>query len=73
MAPDYKKWMAKLLEYDFEIQYKPGASNKVADALSRVLLPTELHQLVGIQWLDYEALQGEVNNDEFLTKLKVEL
>lgn len=65
--------MAKLLGYDFEIQYKPGASSKVANALSRVLLPAELHQLVGIQWLDWEALQREIDNDEFLTKLKVEL
>ena len=70
MAPDYQKWMAKLLEYDFKIQYKPGASNKVADALSRVLLPTELRQLVGKQWLDWEALQREIDNDEFLTKMK---
>ncbi|KAH9656946.1 hypothetical protein KPL70_022865 [Citrus sinensis] len=60
VAPDYKKWMAKLLEYDFEIQYKPSASNKVADALSRVLLPTELHQLVGIQWLDWEAFVVQI-------------
>ena len=56
MAPDYKKWMAKLLGYDYEIQYKLSARNEVADTLSRVLLPTELHQLVGIQWLDWEAL-----------------
>ena len=52
MAPDYQKWMAKLLGYDSEIQYKLGASNEVADTLSRVLLPTELHQVVGIQRLD---------------------
>lgn len=29
--------MAKLLGYDYEIQYKPGKLNVVADALSRSL------------------------------------
>ncbi|KAL8126329.1 hypothetical protein AgCh_013571 [Apium graveolens] len=33
--PEYEKWITKLLGYEFEIQFKPGAANRVADALSR--------------------------------------
>lgn len=32
---DYQKWVSKLLGYSFEILFKPGRANQVADALSR--------------------------------------
>ncbi|GKB30446.1 ty3-gypsy retrotransposon protein [Tanacetum coccineum] len=35
-SPDQHKWASKLLGYDFEVHYKPGKENRVADALSRV-------------------------------------
>lgn len=32
---EYQRWVTILMVYDFEIQYKPRAANRVADALSR--------------------------------------
>nr|GEY31776.1 Ty3/gypsy retrotransposon protein [Tanacetum cinerariifolium] len=39
---DQHKWITKLLGYDFEIHYKSGKENRVADALSRVDTPISL-------------------------------
>jgi hypothetical protein len=30
-----RKWISKLLGYDFVVEYKKGVENRVADALSR--------------------------------------
>nr|GEW94209.1 putative mitochondrial protein [Tanacetum cinerariifolium] len=35
-TPFQKKWVSKLLGYNYEIQYKKGVENQVADALSRI-------------------------------------
>ena len=36
MNPEYQKLVPKLLGFDFEIQFRLGLDNKVADTLSKI-------------------------------------
>lgn len=68
-----QNWLAKLLGYDFEIIYKTGSSNKVADALSRKMEETEeevkeLRVLSRPYWQSFEEVIKEVETDEHLRK-----
>ena len=44
-TPSQQKWLAKFLGLDYEIHYRSMASNKAADALSRLVV-TDLNTLV---------------------------
>ncbi|GJV22942.1 hypothetical protein Tco_1375637 [Tanacetum coccineum] len=59
------KWLPKLLGYDYEINYKKGNENVVADALSRVNLSGELLQLVVISVASnvWEKVKDSLKND----------
>lgn len=70
----FQKWVSRLIGFDFEKQYKPGAANRVADALSRKTVgAVELGALVTTQVVDWELLEDEITQDSFLNQLRQEL
>ncbi|KAL4281717.1 hypothetical protein GQ457_03G008900 [Hibiscus cannabinus] len=71
-TPEQQKWLSKLIGYDFEIRYRPGKLNAVADALSREVgasLMAFSRPLFGI--LDDIRLATE--NDSEMRELKKQL
>ena len=70
---EYQKWVTKLMGYDFEIQYRSGASNRVANALSRITDQVECSTLALPQWQHWESLKAKLAADVFLTKLRDEI
>ena len=70
---EYQKWITKLMSFNFEIQYRSGASNRVADALSRQPQDVECAELVVPAWQHWADLEAELKADEFLQKLRNDL
>ena len=67
-CPSQHVWLAKLLGFDYEIEFKKGKDNVVADALSRVScgtlstlavssLSTTLLEAIKQSWQDDNAVQ----------------
>ncbi|KAJ9542106.1 hypothetical protein OSB04_028612 [Centaurea solstitialis] len=71
---EYQKWLSKILGYDFEIQYKPGAANRVADALSREFsVGKEFGAMVSSWNIAMEDLEKEITADSFIQRLKQDI
>lgn len=63
VAPQYQKWLTKILGYDFEIRYQPGLLKKAADALSRIPNNAELHSIIVPSLIDTTLVQAKVLAD----------
>ena len=70
VGAEYQRWITKLMSYSFDIQYRSGASNRVADALSRIPGQPECSVLTIPQWQHWETLKEELSKDEFLQKIR---
>lgn len=74
VGPKYQKWMYKLMGFDFEIHYKPGPTNKVADALSRRSDSNPELQVLYSTWsLPLEKLNEEIGDDPFIQQVKIDI
>jgi hypothetical protein len=66
---DYLEWLSL---FDFDVQYKPGKANRVADALSRRIDMKELNVILRVE-VDDELVQEIVNGydrDRFFNKVR---
>jgi hypothetical protein len=65
------QWASKLLGYDFVVEYKPGALNVIADALSlRDEEIFELPTLTAPQFALFDDIRQEINGDTALSSLR---
>jgi len=56
------RWKFQLIEWDYEVKYKIGFQNLVADAFSRVNLEMNTHS---VDWGKYEIKSSETPLNEF--------
>ena len=75
VSMEYQKWLIKLLPYNFEILYKAGIDNKVADGLSRISHPVaavtymECFAVTVPAVLQLQDIYKEIETDATLQKL----
>lgn len=69
-TPEQQFYLAKLLGYSYEIAYKPGAQNRVADALSRVHeISPQYFSITIPHWEFLEKLKDSFQQDSQLKEL----
>lgn len=74
VGTEYQKWLTKIMGFNFEIQYNPGASNRVADALSRREPEViTFGAICSFAIIDWSELDKEVEHDEMLNAVKQKL
>lgn len=76
---DYQRWLTRILGYDFDIEYKVGTENKVADGLSRIVqysaveLQTKLCSLKIPTTLQMKDILAEIETDQGIQEMIAKL
>lgn len=69
-SPDQQCWLAKLPRYQFEVKYKHGLENKIADALSRCFDEEEMNTIISYPlWDDRKKILEEIAIDPYIQQL----
>jgi hypothetical protein len=67
------QWASKLLGFDFQVDYKPGANNVVADALSRHDTETTVVMAISSPSFQlFDNLRREIDDDLEFRALRVD-
>lgn len=69
VTEDHQKWLSKLLGYKFDIEYRPGKDNGVADALSQKIPEAQL-SIRTTSEVDWVELWRDVEKDDELQLIK---
>ena len=65
-TPEQQEWVAKLLGYDYKINYKSGRENSATDALSRKQGSPILHNIFFPQVSLWEEIKKAADEDQFI-------
>lgn len=69
LGAKYQRWNTKLNEFDFDIQYRSGTRDHVANALSKINNPIEYSNYTLPHWTHWNTLKEELSSNALL-KLK---
>lgn len=69
ITPEQQKWVSKLLGYDYEIIYKPGKENTVANALSRITGSPSLNALFIPHTSLWDQIKATISTHPYMIKL----
>ncbi|KAK8949489.1 hypothetical protein KSP39_PZI005270 [Platanthera zijinensis] len=70
VTPAQQLWVAKLLGYNFTIEFRPGKTNRAADALSRIQHAPKLTAISRPVWDDATTIQQDVDREPRLADIR---
>ncbi|KAL9448015.1 hypothetical protein AB3S75_015483 [Citrus x aurantiifolia] len=68
-TPEQQQWLAKLMGFEYEIQYRPGCENVAADALSRRPHNSALNNLFVAQVSIWNEIKMAAQDDDYMQQI----